>query len=192
MNLVVVDGQQRLASLFAMLNGLQIDRKGRNVDFSQIWFDLDESEVNQLVSCDNQEEEGICIRLQELMSGDLDYYNTFTESAQQRIEFFKSQIENYQLPVIEIADAPIDIVTDIYIRLNGCGKPLTHDEHFVAHHYWLLHTQDLDACLASTKDVHLYQDNPKIFHEKDADSSRKALSVTGWKTVKVRRRKKRG
>src|SRR5438552_10962129 len=45
----VLDGQQRLTSLFATLNGLTIKREENEEDFSQLWVDLTVSEHEDIV-----------------------------------------------------------------------------------------------------------------------------------------------
>ncbi len=76
--------------------------------------------------------EGSVIRLPDLLHGDFSYLASFPAEAQSRIKLYKNRIESYQFSAVQITDAPIDIATEIFTRLNVGGKPLTPFEIMVA------------------------------------------------------------
>jgi hypothetical protein len=132
----VLDGQQRLTSLFVTLNGLKIHREDYDDDYSQMWLDLEASEEDDLVLLDvkGRKDDSI-IMLQELLHGEFDFLASFPKAAQQRIKLYKNRIESYQFSAVQITDAPIDVATEIFTRLNVGGKPLTPFEIMVAKTY---------------------------------------------------------
>ncbi len=132
----VLDGQQRLTSLFVTLNGLKIHREDRDDDYSQMWLDLKATEEDDLVLLDmrGRNEDGY-ILLQDLLHGEFDFLASFPKDAQTRIKLYKNRIESYQFSAVQITDAPIDVATEIFTRLNVGGKPLTPFEIMVAKTY---------------------------------------------------------
>lgn len=132
----VLDGQQRLTSLFVTLNGLAIAREDHEDDYGQLWLDLEAGEDEDLVLMDTAgHEEASVIRLPDLLHGEFDYLASFPKPAQARIKLYKNRIESYQFAAVQITDAPIDIATEIFTRLNVGGKPLTPFEIMVAKSY---------------------------------------------------------
>jgi len=132
----VLDGQQRLTSLFVTLNGLKIHRDGQEDDFSQMWLDLEAPEDDDLVLLDvsGRDEKGV-ILLYDLLHGDFAFLASFAKQAQERIRLYKNRVESYQFSVVQITEAPIDVATEIFTRLNVGGKPLTPFEIMVAKTY---------------------------------------------------------
>lgn len=132
----VLDGQQRMTSLFVTLNGLSVHREDHEDDYSQMWLDLAATEEDDLVLLDIKDrEESSIIRLHDLLHGEFDYLASFPKAAQQRIKLYKNRIESYQFSAVQITDAPIDVATEIFTRLNVGGKPLTPFEIMVAKTY---------------------------------------------------------
>lgn len=132
----VLDGQQRLTSLFVTLNGLKIQREEHEDDYGNLWLDLEAGEDELLVLLDAKDRaEQAVIRLPELLHGDFAFLASFPKAAQERIRVYKNRIESYQFSAVQITDAPIDIATEIFTRLNVGGKPLTPFEIMVAKCY---------------------------------------------------------
>jgi hypothetical protein len=132
----VLDGQQRMTSLFVTLNGLKINRDDHDDDYSLMWLDLEATEEDELVLLDvKDKKEDTFIKLQDLLHGEFDFLASFPKSAQQRIKLYKNRIESCQFSAVQITDAPIDVATEIFTRLNVGGKPLTPFEIMVAKTY---------------------------------------------------------
>lgn len=132
----VLDGQQRLTSLFVTLNGLKIQRENYEDDYSQMWLDLEATEEDELVLLEVKgRDESSYIMLQDLLFGDFAFLASFSKPAQDRIRVYKNRIESYQFSAVQITDAPIDVATEIFTRLNVGGKPLTPFEIMVAKTY---------------------------------------------------------
>ncbi|MBC6407864.1 MAG: DUF262 domain-containing protein [Rhodobacteraceae bacterium] len=138
----VLDGQQRLTSLFAAFKGLKITRSsGKSEDFSKIYIDLevnesDPSESKPIVITDvSDRKEGACIRLRDLLYGSLKMLVAFPAEHHGKLDKYKNRIAAYNFPFIEAPNVPIDIATEIFTRLNVGGKSLTPFEIMVAKTY---------------------------------------------------------
>ena len=133
----VLDGQQRLTSLFATLNGLKVEREsGQCDDFSEIYVDLNAKEDEQMVIMNvESHEEHTFIQLKDLLYGDLTLLASFPSGYHKKLSEYKKRIEGYEFSVIEVEDAPIDVATEIFTRINVSGKPLTLFEIMVAKTY---------------------------------------------------------
>ncbi len=133
----VLDGQQRLTSLYATLKGLEIKREsGRCDDFSEICVDLIANEDEQIVIMDVEgRDDRSFIPLKDLLYGDLTLLGSFPKQHHNRLSEYKKRIEGYNFSIIEVRDVPIDVATEIFTRINVGGKPLTVLEIMVAKTY---------------------------------------------------------
>ena len=132
----VLDGQQRLTSLFVMLKGLMIKREEQKEDFSRFWVDLTVSEHEEIILMEaaGRDEKQI-IQLKDLLSGDFAYLASFPKQLQENIRTYKNRIESYQFSAILMKDAAIDVATEVFTRLNVGGEPLSVFEIMVAKTY---------------------------------------------------------
>lgn len=130
----VLDGQQRLTSLFASLKGSSIEREGgRTEDYSNMFIDLKAKEDEQIVILDIQDkEENTFIRITDLLYGGLTFLASFPKEYLLLLEEYKKRIESYLFSIILISEAPLDIATEVFTRINVGGKPLTLFEIMVA------------------------------------------------------------
>ena len=133
----VLDGQQRLTSLFATLNGLKIVRdSGQCDDFSEIYVDLTAKDDEQILIMDTEgRKEYTFIPLKDLLYGDLTLLTSFPKHFHDKLSEYKKRIEGYNFSIIEVRDVPIDVATEIFTRINVSGKPLTLFEIMVAKTY---------------------------------------------------------
>ncbi len=129
----VLDGQQRLTSLFATLKGLIVTREEHQEDFSAMYVDLAaEGDADAVLLERDGQDEASLIRLQDLLSGDFSYLASFPDLLQEKIRVYKNRIESYQFSAILIKDAAIEVATEIFTRLNIGGKALSVFEIMVA------------------------------------------------------------
>ncbi len=134
----VLDGQQRLTSLFAALRGLKIshDDGREKEDFSNIRINLAAADDEPYTfvndeECDSQS----TIRVVDLVSKGLKFLTKFPDKYHERIEQFQQRLKSYLFSVVLVKDVPIDVATDIFTRINEGGKPLTPFEIMVAKTY---------------------------------------------------------
>jgi hypothetical protein len=134
----VLDGQQRLTSIFAAVKGLKVVRDdGDAEDFSTFFVDLYAGPDDAIVVTETEEDatEFRWIRLHDLLFGKLSLLGRYPESGQERIQEYKDRLNSYQFPVVSIKEAPIDVATTIFTRLNVSGKSLSMFEIMVAKTY---------------------------------------------------------
>lgn len=129
----VLDGQQRLTTLFASLKGLKIKREDREDDYSEFQIDLEAKEDEPLVLTESADtNHHRIIRLHDLLYGKIKLLAAYPEPLQDKIQEYKDRINAYQFSAVLIKEAPIDVATEIFTRLNVGGKPLTVFEIMVA------------------------------------------------------------
>ena len=123
----VLDGQQRLTSLFASLRGVIITREdGKEDDFSKIFIDLNAEDSDQIVITDIEGKDvRSLISIVKLLTGGLKFLGTYSVHYHDKLDTYKQRIEAYQYSIILVKDAPIDIATEIFTRINVGGKPLS-------------------------------------------------------------------
>lgn len=132
----ILDGQQRITSIYAALNGVKFIRDdGKEEDYSSIYIDLDANIDDDIVilNVENKEEDTY-ISLVELMTGNISsivakYKN---EYRLKKIDEYKNKINQYPFSLIRISDADIIEATEIFTRLNVGGKKLSVFEIMVA------------------------------------------------------------
>ena len=122
----VLDGQQRLTSIFATLIGAKVKREYRIDDFSEIYINLEASGDEEIVvSTKDGLDDKSSVKLTLLLYGGLRYLASFSNEYLEKIELYKRCIDTYQIPSIPIRDVPIDVATEIFTRINEGGKPLS-------------------------------------------------------------------
>jgi len=134
----VLDGQQRITSLYATLKGLTVDREsGQRDDFAKVYIDLDAAEDEQLVVTEvlSDRNQNSFIRLTDLLHGGLTALAAYPTHYHKKLEEYRRRIESYDFPVIEVRDVAIDVATEIFTRINVGGTPLTLFEIMVAKTY---------------------------------------------------------
>ncbi|MEA4966978.1 MAG: DUF262 domain-containing protein, partial [Bacteroidaceae bacterium] len=132
----VLDGQQRLTTLFASLKGLTIERDNRIDDYSAIFINLNATEDDEIVTIDIEGlEPGTFIKLTDLLYGGLTLLASYDNQHHKIIEEYKKRIESYNYAIIQIKEAPIETATEIFTRINVGGKPLSLFEIMVAKTY---------------------------------------------------------
>lgn len=130
----VLDGQQRLTSLFATLKGLTIEREGKVDNYGEVYINLaanDDDDEIVIIDKDNYDQSAL-IRLTDLLYGQLAVLFAFAEKYHARLQEYKTRIEAYSYSIILIRDAELDVATEIFTRINEGGKKLTVFEIMVA------------------------------------------------------------
>ena len=131
----VLDGQQRLTSLFVCFKGAKVSRENGNKkdDFSKIYIDLDAGEDEQIVITDTSKKAQMTfISILDLLHGSLKTLFQYPQKYHEKLQEYKNQIMNYQYSVIQITDVRTDVATEIFTRINVGGKSLTLFEIMVA------------------------------------------------------------
>jgi len=123
----VLDGQQRLTSLFASLKGITLIREnGKEDKFSQIFIDLEAEESEQIVITDiNGKDQKSLISILDLLNAPFKFFLEYPQKYHDKIETYKSRIKSYQYSIIQVRDTPIEIATEIFTRINVSGQVLS-------------------------------------------------------------------
>ncbi len=132
----VLDGQQRLTSLFAAVRGVQIDRGGSTEDFSEIGVDLEaDPDTDQPVVLPGRPEGAPAtsfIKINDLVEGRLSLLRDYPEEKHDLLQRYRDRITGYNFSVVSVQGAPIEVATEIFTRLNVEGKRLSTFEIMVA------------------------------------------------------------
>lgn len=112
----ILDGQQRLTSLYVTYRGLTI----KGADYSKICFDLDREKVNSDPS-DTERNVSVCSVLQDNYH---DVYNSLTDERKRSFMRFRERFQKYPFPVVIIEDKNIEEACKIFERINQGGKKL--------------------------------------------------------------------
>ncbi|WP_210238491.1 DUF262 domain-containing protein [Aquibacillus sediminis] len=132
----VLDGQQRMTSLYASFKGLKIKKNNKVEDFENIYIDLMEEENGPLVITDvegrNEEE---VIKLKDLLYGGRKLMRIYPEALDSKLEEYKNRFITYTFSGISMKNVPIDVATEVFSRLNVGGQPLSTFEIMVAKTY---------------------------------------------------------
>lgn len=143
----VLDGQQRLTSLYAALKGVKIgEDDGKTTDYSEIYIDLlaigDDDIVTTEIEGRNPEH---IIKITDLMKGGYAIFKTYPEIYHEKLEHFKSVLSGYTFSVINLKNAQIDVATEVFTRLNVGGKALSLFEIMVAKTYHIFEQKKGDS-----------------------------------------------
>ncbi len=130
----VLDGQQRLTSIFAILHGAKLNRDGKEDDFSQLYIDLDTDGTRDLVIADvSGMEPHRYVPIHVLLGeGMIKKIKEYPEEYHDRMLHYRQSIQSYSASIVEVQEASIDIATEIFTRINVSGVPLTVFEIMVA------------------------------------------------------------
>src|SRR6056297_872581 len=135
----VLDGQQRLTSLYAALRGVEVElANGRKRDFSEIWVNLsaDGNDDNFCVSDVSELDQERCIPLKDLFElSALRLAKEYPEDTHQQIERHRDAIASYLIPYVQLQGAPISVATEVFTRVNIGGETLSLFEIMVAKTY---------------------------------------------------------
>lgn len=129
----VLDGQQRLTSLYASVRGLRVHRDNRLEDFSSIFLDLQAAEDETIVITDPVDHDpATLIRVVDLHGGDLVSLSKYPPYVLQRLDELRMRLRTYAFSVILVKDAPLEVATEIFTRINVTGQALSVFEIMVA------------------------------------------------------------
>ncbi|MEQ3694604.1 MAG: DUF262 domain-containing protein [Thalassolituus sp.] len=136
----ILDGQQRITSLYAIRKGIRINKDGKEVDYKDIFIDLamppESDESLTTTDTPSVDDSGRYISVHRLLTSQIsDLFDEFDKDMLRRIEFYKGKLVNYDFSTITIKDYPIEIACEIFSRINTGGKSLTIFEIMVAKTY---------------------------------------------------------
>ena len=141
---IVLDGQQRLTSLYAVINALQI---GSN-DFGKVVVDLDNGEPSTFLyrQPDNQR----YVSLKNVLSGAAyELYDNLETERRSKFRFVGEVLTNYPSSVVTVSVDNIRDAVKIFERINQRGKRLRRYD-LICAGVW---SNDFDLRLRSNEDI---------------------------------------
>ncbi len=102
----ILDGQQRIASLFAVRAGAVLSREGEEIDYKTIFINLDAdpNEEEEIVTAECPRNAKY-ISVFDLLNKGLPYfYDEYTKEYINRIDQYKRTLETYDFPTIQVKE----------------------------------------------------------------------------------------
>jgi len=133
----VLDGQQRITSLYAVRKGIRITKDGKEIDYRDISIDLDlDPDADEDVVFVDPPESDAHISVYKLLNDStVDFMDDFSRDQLKKIDTYKKRLEGYDFSTIVISEYPIDIACEVFTRINTGGTELTLFEIMVAKTY---------------------------------------------------------
>jgi len=128
----VLDGQQRITSLYAAFLGAKIQKEGEKkiTNYADIYVDLDgdvDNNDDQIVISE-QPEEGTFITLHEVLNFNdnlLEIKEKYTDEQFKRIHQYSQTFSTYDFSTIVLRKEDIDSAIEVFTRINTGGQTLT-------------------------------------------------------------------
>ena len=178
----VLDGQQRITSLYAVRKVARITRDGREIDYKDIAISLtidlnDDDEIVFEQALDEHE----CISVFRLLNATVEeLYKDHGVSFLNKISKYKQKLEGYDFSTVVIDEYPIDIACEVFTRINTSGKELTLFEIMVAKTF----DRDRDFDLAERYSELISTDgNGRIFSRQAMTNFRQRRSFIVWQLM---------
>jgi hypothetical protein len=133
----ILDGQQRITSLYAIRKGIRITKDKKEINYEDIYVNLDyDPLIDEQIVTSQQEDGKIYVSVHDLLTSDaLDFIDEIGKDKARKFQEYKISLTTYDFATITIKDYPIDIACDVFSRINTGGKPLTLFEIMVAMTY---------------------------------------------------------
>lgn len=127
----VLDGQQRITSLYAAFLGAKIQKEGEKkiTDYSDIYVDLDgdvENNDEQIVV--SEQPDGVHITLHEVLNFNdnlLKIKERYTDEQFKKIHEYSQTFSTYDFSTIVLRKEDIDSAIEVFTRINTGGQTLT-------------------------------------------------------------------
>lgn len=130
----ILDGQQRITSIFAAIKGLTIKNKSYADIIINLDADLTDYETD-IVTVRSEDVDFVSISFAKLCENDLKYFVLNYPNHIDKISAIQKKLNELDFPSIKIDNVNIDVATDIFTRLNTGGKKLTPFEIITAKTY---------------------------------------------------------
>jgi hypothetical protein len=121
---MILDGQQRITSLFVVAKGLTIQANGRpEKDYKKICFDLD---TQKFLVVKRSEDKTRVISVWRLFDrkGENEIYDELTRERRESFRKCQFRLLNYPLSIVEVSDVNLGEAVEIFERINQGGKRL--------------------------------------------------------------------
>lgn len=133
----ILDGQQRITSLYAIRKGIRLTKDGKEIDYKDIFIDLDyDAEGDEQAVVTERRDDRQYVSVHDVLSKPLgEFFNTLRHEQANLIETYKTKLTTYDFSTITIKDYPVEVACEVFSRINTGGKELTSFEIMVAKTY---------------------------------------------------------
>ena len=128
----VLDGQQRITSLYAAYCGAKIQREGEKkiTDYNLIYVDLDRNiDDDDVQVITSEKPEGDYISLSEVLnlraSSIRDLQKMYTDEKIDKITSYSDTFKSYDFSVVLLRKESVDSAIEVFTRINTGGQTLT-------------------------------------------------------------------
>ena len=126
----VLDGQQRITSLYAVQKGLIHKYDKKEIDYKDICINLDvdpTEDPDDEIVLDEPEEGMTCLSVFDLLNGRvMELAQRYSDPAHQdRIDIYRSRLTGYDFSTILMPGYPIDVACEVFTRINTGGTQLS-------------------------------------------------------------------
>ncbi len=120
----ILDGQQRITSLYAIRKGIRITKDGKEIDYKDIFIDLDyDAERDEQIVVTEQVEGRRYVSVHDVLSKALgSFFKALGHDQAELIERYKNTLTTYDFSTITIKDYPIEVACEVFSRINTGGK----------------------------------------------------------------------
>jgi len=132
----ILDGQQRIASLYLAIEGIELDN---SEDYKEIFVNLSDAEKwvrdpdynGEIITAIPPENESLVITFYDLINERTSKLARKFDSLMNRdeiediIDDLKESIKSYEFPTIEVEKQPLSRIAEVFTRINTGGKVLT-------------------------------------------------------------------
>ena len=133
----ILDGQQRITSLYAIRKGIRLTKDGKGINYRDIYVNLDfDSKIDEQIVTSQKESDKVYVSVHDILTQPI--MKLFEKVGRDKavlVEKYKNKLITYDFTAITIKDYPIEIACDVFSRINTGGKPLTIFEIMVAMTY---------------------------------------------------------
>ena len=113
--------------------GLKVERDERTDDFAEMYIDLEAGEDEPIVIIDKDDsDQKSVVRVADLLNADIAFLAAYPEALHKKLSLYQRRLQTYTFSIVLVKEAPIDIATQIFTRINVTGRPLSVFEIMVA------------------------------------------------------------
>ena len=99
----------------------------------EMYIDLEAGEDEPIVIIDKDgRDQKSVVRVVDLLNADFSFLAAYPKALHEKLSVYKNRLQTYAFSIVLVKEAPIDIATQIFTRINVTGRPLSVFEIMVA------------------------------------------------------------
>lgn len=121
----IVDGQQRLSTIYNILSGEIVISKNKEIDFRKVYFSLSVEHEKDFYYLKRTDDKNL-IPLTEILQNPVKWFQgKFTKPQIKRLLHCRNQFLNYKFHFLTTTTTDLDEVRETFIRINSLGTPVS-------------------------------------------------------------------